>query len=149
MAAWVSVHRVLRLANPLQVWPWDGRCASFGRDCLNQPRMFAEAPLVGVAWDGQWDGIEPGSYREALAHVGRVRYLMQFGWDDAIELDVGIPVLNYSGPEWKVIDGNHRLAAAALRGDEHILVTVGGQLDHATALLGVTEEALTEFGEEG
>lgn len=147
MAAWVRVHRVLRLANPLRVWAWDAGCGEYGLDCLREPRMFREAAVVATPWDGHWPGIERGSYADALAHVGRVRFLMESGWDDPIELDVGAPVLNYDGPAWKVIDGNHRLAAAALRGDEHILVSVAGQLDHGAFLLGVTEEALLESGE--
>ena len=99
---------------------------------------------VAAPWSGGWVGVEAGSQAEAQAHLGRIRYLMEFGWDDAIEIDVGAPVLNYGGPAWKVTDGNHRLVAAALRGDEHILVSVAGQVDYAAELLGVTEEALLE-----
>jgi hypothetical protein len=62
-------------------------------------------------------------------HIKRIAYLAVHGWDDAIEIDVGVPVLNY----WNdhiVIDGNHRLAAAIFRGDETIGATIAGQLDY-------------------
>jgi hypothetical protein len=144
MAAWVSVHRVLRLANPLQSWPWDAVPTGTQCSCLADGQLVRTAQPVAAAWSGGWVGIEPGSQHEAISHLGRIRYLMERGWDDAIEIDVGIPVMQYHGPKWKVLDGNHRLAAAALRGDEHILVTVAGQLDHAAELLGVSEEALLE-----
>jgi hypothetical protein len=61
---------------------------------------------------------------------------------DAIEVDVGCPVLGYGGPKWPVTDGNHRLAAAIVRNDAFISVDVAGQLDHAASLLGVSERAL-------
>ncbi|MBG6083188.1 hypothetical protein [Rubrivivax gelatinosus] len=76
------------------------------------------------------------------AHVGRIRYLAHSGWSDAIELDVGCPVLGYAGPAWPCVDGNHRLSAAILRGDATILVDVSGQVDHAARLLGVPEKLI-------
>lgn len=56
----------------------------------------------------------------ALEHCGRVRFLARQGWLDAIQIDVGVPSLGYSGPEWPVTDGNHRLWASILRGEAFI-----------------------------
>ncbi len=75
-------------------------------------------------------------------HIKRIAYLVVHGWDDAIEIDVGVPVLSY----WNdhiVIDGNHRLAAAIFRGDETIGACIAGQLDYAEELLQIPN--LTEL----
>lgn len=78
----------------------------------------------------------------ASRHIGRIRFLAQEGWSDAIELDFGVPVLGYHGPECPVTDGNHRLAAASLRKYRTIDIDVAGQLDHAANLLRVPEALL-------
>lgn len=61
-------------------------------------------------------------------HIRRIAWLAVNGWDDPIDADFGIPVLNYY-PDWPILDGNHRLAAALYRGDETILVDPAGQVD--------------------
>lgn len=62
-------------------------------------------------------------------HAGRIAYLVRNPAQDAIAIDVGIPSLGYSGPAWGIVDGNHRLAAAAFRGDAEILADVDGEVD--------------------
>jgi hypothetical protein len=79
-------------------------------------------------------------------HIERIAHLVQAGWEDEIDVDVGVPALGYH-PDWIVQDGNHRLAAAIYRGDESIAVSVAGQLDFAAALFGVEEARLA--GEPG
>jgi len=88
------------------------------------------------------------SVREALAagrlvsqpgtrdHAGRIAYLVLNEAADPIEVDVGVPVLRY-WPDWIVLDGNHRLAAAIYSGRSHIAAEVAGQLDYAEELFGV------------
>lgn len=73
-------------------------------------------------------------------HAARVAFLVENESLDAIEVDVGVPVLNY-WPNWMVQDGNHRLAAAIFAGRELIPATVGGQLDYAKRLFGVDCES--------
>lgn len=127
--ALVPVERVLALCNPLVSWPW----ASPAPTPAQLEVFLAGAPLEAEPVD---------TTQPPERHVGRIRYLMQNGWAEAIELDVGIPVLGYWGPAWAVIDGNHRLAAASLRGDALIDADIAGQLDHAAHLLGVPESDL-------
>jgi hypothetical protein len=67
------------------------------------------------------------------------------GWTDPIHVDVGVPSLGYSGPEWPVTDWNHRVCAAILRGDPLITVDVSGQVDHAAMILGVPQAQVTGF----
>jgi hypothetical protein len=74
--------------------------------------------------------------RSYEAHLRRIAYFVVHGWNDAIEVDIGIPSLRCH-VDWIVQDGNHRLAAAIIRGDEFILASVGGCLDTALQMFGV------------
>lgn len=60
----------------------------------------------------------------AQQHLQRIRYLM-------IQKDP-LPITIYFGPDGpEIVDGNHRLAAAYLRGDEYIAIcTVGDDTDY-------------------
>lgn len=69
-------------------------------------------------------------------HAQRVAFLVVNPADDPIEIDVGVPVLGYN-PDWMVLDGNHRLAAAIYANREFIAATVTGQMDYAMELFGV------------
>lgn len=69
-------------------------------------------------------------------HAGRIAYLVVNEASDPIEVDVGVPVLRY-WPDWIVLDGNHRLAAAIYADRSHIMADVGGQMDYAEELFGV------------
>ncbi len=51
-------------------------------------------------------------------------------------IDVGVPALNCY-VRWPLTDGNHRLAAAVIRGDIHIEASVAGDIDYAATLFGV------------
>ena len=73
-------------------------------------------------------GLQEGRTWTRQMHIERVAWLVVNGWDDAIEVDVGIPNLGYV-IEWWILDGNHRFAAAVYRGDTSILVSPSGQTD--------------------
>lgn len=59
-------------------------------------------------------------------HARRIAYFVKHGWDDAIEVDVGC---GHWGGHFEVTDGNHRLAAAAYRGDVSIKASTAGLVD--------------------
>lgn len=60
-------------------------------------------------------------------HIARCAHLAVHGWEDPIEVDVGIPALGfYVG--WPIQDGNHRFLAAVARGDRTILASCAGQV---------------------
>jgi hypothetical protein len=69
-------------------------------------------------------------------HAGRIAHLVINGWNDPIDIDVGVPVLSFT-PTWLVPDGNHRLAAAIFRDDEFIAADVSGDIDLAFELFGI------------
>lgn len=69
-------------------------------------------------------------------HAQRVAHLCVVGWSDPISIDVGVPGLGCN-VDWFVEDGNHRLAAAIVRGDSHILAVVSGSLNFAAELFGI------------
>jgi hypothetical protein len=60
-----------------------------------------------------------------LEHLAKLLYFFYHGVDEPIEIDVGIPSMNYC-PAWCIQDGNHRFMAAVLRGDTHIIASVSG-----------------------
>ena len=70
--------------------------------------------------------------------VARIAHLAVHGWprsaedEQPVTIDVGIG--DYF-PHWPIVDGNHRIAAAAIRGDTHIEVRVAGDYDRAVNLL--------------
>jgi hypothetical protein len=69
-------------------------------------------------------------------HSERIAYLVRNGWNDPIELDIGVPGLGCY-VDWPVMEGNHRLAAAIYRHDEYILAKVSGDIDYGFKLFGV------------
>jgi hypothetical protein len=62
-------------------------------------------------------------------HIKRIAYLVVYGWDDPIEIDVGVPEL-CCNIDWIIIDGNHRLAAAFYREEKSIASNCSGSLSH-------------------
>jgi len=58
-------------------------------------------------------------------NAGRIRWFVDNGWSDPIEIDVGIP--GERDVDWPVRDGNHRLAAAILLRHESILAKCDGE----------------------
>lgn len=68
-------------------------------------------------------------------HAQRVAYLVRYGWEHPIEIDVGIPSVGFY--PYPLQDGHHRLCAAIIRGDTHIRAEVSGALEHAFEIFGV------------
>lgn len=72
----------------------------------------------------------------ALYHAERIAYLVDAGWRDSFEdsepITVDVGMAGYT-PAVIVIDGNHRLAAAVLRGETELIVEIAGSWDKALA----------------
>ena len=117
----VSVNKLKKICDPFEDSPW-GTAVT-----------HAEVKLAIKA--GRFR--EPNDYQNTKDHAGRIACLVVAGWCDPIEIDVGIPVLNYF-PGWIITDGNHRLAAAIYLKQRYIRASVAGQVDYANKLLGVS-----------
>lgn len=128
----VAVRRVLNLSNPIEFPPWncDGLTPTMVERAHRNSR-YLRYPVPEIWTDNP------------LRHAERIAWLMTAGWSDPIEVDVGIPSLNYF-PCWCVLDGNHRLYAAALKNDREILITISGSLAYAAQRFGVKMSLLEE-----
>lgn len=69
---------------------------------------------------------------ETYNHAARIAFLVKHPDDEPIEIDVGVPSLGYY--IFRVLDGNHRLAAATIRGDRIIKVDIQGEVSYAKHL---------------
>ena len=116
----IPLDKITEKWDPFKDCPWC--CIPFTKEMVRKARV-RRTPVANDTW--HW---EP--------HAGRIKYLAKHGWSDPIEIDVGIPPL-HCYVDWPIQDGNHRLAAAMLRGDKTISVSVTGSLDYARALFGV------------
>lgn len=123
MPVFLPTLKVLAICNPLRRSPWDGVSVTkkMVLKCLDNRRLHS-MPVAHEA--------------SAEMHAQRIAFLVEHGWTDPIEIDVGVPSMGCH-VDWPVLDGNHRLAAASLRGDLEILAMVGGDLDYALARFGV------------
>ena len=63
-------------------------------------------------------------------HIERVAFMVVNKQDRPIDIDVGIPCLNYF-PSMPVEDGFHRIAAAMYNGETTIMANYSGQSDWA------------------
>ena len=123
MPVLVPTAKVLALCDPFRHSPWEVErvTKSMVREALRR-RCFSPAPVAHDA--------------TSQSHASRIAFLAAYGWDDSIDIDIGIPSMScHVG--WPVLDGNHRLGAASIRGDEQILATIGGDLDYAFEIFGV------------
>jgi len=127
-AFFAPVSRIAAMADPTDTPPWeDAGDLSPAHVAAARAEMACATPEQIVAAMNT-----PG----AAGHAARIAVLLDDGWSDAISIE-----FNYFSAEqslnWPIIDGNHRLYAAILRGDRVILVTIGGSIETAEALLGV------------
>ena len=101
------IEAISRLGDPTTSWVW----------VAPEPDGFPDWTAALKAADPYSEPILGEHVFYSLAHVGRVKWLMANGWVDPIEAE-----LTNVADEWwwPWADGNHRLAAAILRGDTSI-----------------------------
>lgn len=117
MSVPIPVRNIAKHCNPFRISPWGVK--------------ITHAEVARAIAVSQYE-----SSPHTTRHTERIAYLVQHPSIDAIEIDVGVPVLGYH-VSWMVLDGSHRLAAAIFRGDRDIEACVSGQLDYAKKLFGV------------
>jgi hypothetical protein len=124
----VPVARLRNLCDPIQVNPWG---------CQISPREVKKAVETGKFQTTPWKKSPRRlTSKERKYHIERVAYFVVHAWSDPIDLDVGVPSLGCY-VRWLIQDGNHRFYAAVIRGDQFILSTLSGDLNHAQEMLGV------------
>lgn len=125
MSVKVQVQLILKICDPFAN-PWNGErfTRKAVREAVAKQKLRATALLdEKSAWSTQ-------------DHIERIAYLVVHGWKKPIDIDVGVPALGCH-VRWPVIDGNHRLAAAAVRRDVLIDCEVSGSVSFAKELLQV------------
>lgn len=124
----VSVVCLRKLCDPFAQPPW-AEVAGLTIDGVRQ------AMQAGVELAHAYSAKDREASWTVEDHIARIAYLVQQGWHEPIKVDVGVPHLG-SYVEWPIMDGNHRLAAAIVRGDTHILASVSGCEDTMRQLFG-------------
>lgn len=116
------------LISPFEQVPWD--CAQFSEeDVLSvPPEEYCDTPYMLDVQD--WVAGQTGY------HTSRIAYLKAHGWEG--ETQDYRPLLSVeSDGKCRLLDGNHRFAAAILREDQCFLVEIDGFLDVADEVLNV------------
>ena len=115
----VSVTDLLDLWNPFQAWLDEPVTTAEINTAIQQNRLDCR-PFETVTLQEE----ERRQY-----HVERIAWLVPHRDDNPITIDVGAPSLGYPPRRqpFDFIDGNHRLCAAAYRGDPVILVAYDGE----------------------
>jgi hypothetical protein len=115
-----SVEALKILCNPFKELCWTD---------LNRPIKKADVQK-------EIHRVQKGLPEKKSARGNHIRKIAEFalnGWKDPIEIDVGIPHLNFPGT-WQITDGNHRFAAAIFRECTTIQAVVSGDVDYAIEL---------------
>ena len=128
----VPVRTLCRLSNPLAA------CIEIDRPITRKEvRSCIAAGLAQMTTTPLWTSAmnqetETTSDARSL-HIQKIAHFVVHGHHDPIAVDVGIPSMG-CWPSHLVQDGNHRLAAAWIRGDKTIKATICGSVDHAQEL---------------
>lgn len=127
-----TLARVVALADPLSMDPW-----GVGTITMADVMDGLPAPSHTCESRDRSHGLDLGPWCRPCEVAAVARFYAVgpcVGTSDAhpVALDVGFgPFV----PDWMLVDGNHRVLAAQLRGDEFIDASVHGDWDRAVALL--------------
>jgi hypothetical protein len=119
----VALRKLSKICKPFEtdIWSCGPVTESLVKEALQQKSYNSR----------QYGSCEDWSANE---HASRIAYLICNGWTDSIDVDVGC--FGFC-PEWIVMDGNHRLAAAIFRKDKTIKCSLSGDVKLIKKLLGV------------
>jgi len=117
----MTPQQKLHLKKFLELYP---ECNPFGNQIWGDYTLNYDDVIRSIARGLFSDVPVPISDGKEI-HAGRIAWLVINGWnEDPIDIDVGVPGF---GDVLEIVqDGNHRLAAAILRGDDFIPVECSG-----------------------
>lgn len=113
----IEVAALASIANPLTSPPWAGT----GSERWD-PAIIREMVQEGQYGPAASYPADPFSSDPVRHHMERIAWLALHPAEDEITVDASAPSFS-----WPIADGNHRLAAALLRGDRRILTCVVGE----------------------
>lgn len=91
--------------------------------------------ILELAESGDVLGTHKYNKKRKGDHMKRIAYFVKHGIVDPIDIDVGCP--SFRASTVYVGDGNHRLAAAIIRGDKRIPVDYSGEVYTAVFQFGL------------
>ena len=124
----IPLEALLEYCDPTLDDPWS--CGRISKDDVLDCIEFGETISKMPDYDSElFDSYE--------YNVARIAHFLQSGWseleDDTEPITVDIGLAGYV-PNYLIVDGNHRVAAAKLRGDKHIRVEIIGDMAKAEAV---------------
>lgn len=127
----VKVARLLAVCDPFTN-PWGGK--PFTPDEVRQ--AVAEGKLKATPYSKENGAPRRGGRWSRREHIEHIAWLVVNGWSKPVDIDVGVPSMGCT-VKWPLQDGNHRLAAAHVRGDKTLPAVVSGCVQTAFKMLGV------------
>lgn len=129
----VPVQLLRYHADPIATNPWSGMPLT-----VDEIRSYMEDPFEHP----EQGECMPSKMLQYLGcntcEIIRIAHFVRTGWpatgDDAQPITVDVGIGDYF-PKWMITDGNHRVAAAIVRGDEWVDVSVSGSWERAVAML--------------
>lgn len=120
----IPTTRLEQICNPFDYDPWG----------VGITRGAVAAALLGHC-DPPTEPL--GESATLQQHAARIAYFVKYGFNDPVSIDVGVPALRYF-PEWIVVDGNHRLAAAIYARYSTVHSEISGDIEYAKELFELT-----------
>lgn len=124
----IPLGALLEYCDPTLDDPWG--CGRILKDDVLDCIEFGEPIAKMPDYDGRL-------FRSYEYNVARIAHFFQSGWAkleaDTEPITVDIGLAGYA-PSYLIVDGNHRVAAAKLRGDRLIRVEIIGDLAKAEAV---------------
>jgi len=130
----LPLSRVKKLADPFGCWMELKSPITHQEvlDCLkNNQEQLTETPLALDAMMDLKGAFDVDEARQK--HIQKIAYFVKNGFDNPIDIDVGVPSMNCYVSHM-IEDGNHRLAAAIIRKDKIIKCSIMGEGSYAQEL---------------
>lgn len=124
----IATRALRAIRDPIDTPPWD---PFVDHEPLTLAMVMAEKP-ISYAYDAD---IYRRTWQKKKTHLGRIRWLIENGWHDAVSVEVGGVFTDYYRG-WLYTDGNHRVAASFLRGDKYLLCSCGGSVRRLEKMFG-------------